>query len=106
MSLLKAVESDAGQRGIQKVTHFRLVVGEYSAVSIKAMDFALQHLTTGTILDGASYELVTEEARSQCQDCGRAFRPAPPFFLCPGCGRGGAPFTCGRELYIDYYEGE
>jgi len=106
ISLIETISEDAQKRGIKKITHFRLSLGEFSSINPRALEFALQALTKQTILHDASYDIVMEEARAECHDCHFVFRPVPPFFLCPSCGKGRVSFLQGRLLNIEYYEGE
>lgn len=104
-SLINLVTKDAEDKNISKVTSYCLVVGEQSSVDTRCLAFALEHLTPGTILDGASYKLVKEKSEGRCKICASNFEPEPPFFSCPKCN-GSSEFIRGRNIYIDYYEGE
>jgi len=70
------------------------------------VEFALEHLKNGSILEGASFEIVVEKAESECTKCGTLFEPRLPFLMCPSCGKPSSSFIKGRDIYIDYYEGE
>lgn len=105
-SLLEMVIKDAQKRGFQKITRVRLGIGEYSGANPQVLEFALEHLSGGTPLEGATFELFREEARCQCPRCELTFKPQPPFFACPSCGRASSSFVKGKEVYIEYYEGE
>jgi len=105
-SLLEMIVEDAQKRGFKKVTCVRLSVGEYSGANRQVLEFALEHLSRGTPLEGAAFDLAVEEASCLCNNCQLTFKPEQPFFTCPFCGRASSSFVKGKEVYIDYYEGE
>ncbi|RJX25135.1 MAG: hydrogenase maturation nickel metallochaperone HypA [Dethiobacter sp.] len=105
-SLMQIIGEDARKRGLQKINRVSLIIGEMSTSSSRAIEFALEHLCKGTILDGAAFEITIEELQGKCDSCSLLFKPSPPFFLCPSCGKGCSSFTKGRQVYIDFYEGE
>ncbi len=105
-SLIEIISKDAQGKGLREVTFVRLVIGALSAASPKAVEFALEYATKGTILEGAQVEIAVEEAKSRCTGCATLFEPQLPFLLCPACGKPASCFPQGRDVYIDYYEGE
>lgn len=105
-SIIELLSRDARERGIKKITRARIVVGELSSVNTRALLFALENVTGGTVLEGAEIELFVREAREKCGDCLREFKPQPPFYQCPACGKTVFPGAESRQLYLDYYEGE
>lgn len=104
-SLITLITNDADEKNISKILSYRLVVGEQSSVDTRCLSFALEHLTPGTILDGAACELVREESEGKCKLCANLYKPEPPFYSCPLC-HGSSEFIKGRDVYIEYYEGE
>lgn len=104
-SLINLITKDAEKKNISKVVSYCLVVGEQSSVDTRCLTFALEHLAPGTIIEGASCKLVKEESEGKCKICTNHFKPEPPFFSCPLC-HGSSEFIKGRDVYIDYYEGE
>ncbi|MEW5919602.1 MAG: hydrogenase maturation nickel metallochaperone HypA [Bacillota bacterium] len=105
-SLIEIIATDAREKGLQEVTFVRLIIGALSSANPRAIEFALEHAKSGSILEGASFEIVVEEAQSKCVNCATLFEPQLPFLMCPSCGTPSSSFEKGREIYIDYYEGE
>lgn len=105
-SLIEAVTEDAERRGLKKVTYLSLSVGELSGAGVDSLDFALRHLTSGTILEGADFNIKVASSLCECKKCQQIFKPLPPFFLCPFCRSGQTVITAGRQVYIEFYEGE
>ena len=104
-SLINLITNDAERKKIRKVISYRLVVGDQSSVDTRCLTFALENLTPGTVLEGAKCELVREKSEGKCKICANHFKPEPPFYSCPKC-HGSSEFIKGRDIYIEYYEGE
>lgn len=105
-SLIEIICADAREKGLKQVTYVRLVIGALSSASPRAVEFALEWAKEGTILEGATVEIVVEEAQCSCEGCATLFEPQLPFLMCPACGKPASAFARGREVYIEYYEGE
>ena len=105
-SLMDIITADAREKSLQKVTFVRMIIGALSSANLRSVEFALEHLKHGSILESATFEIVLENAQSRCTKCARLFEPRPPFLMCPACGKPSSVFVKGRDIYIDYYEGE
>jgi len=104
--LVAALNESARENNIRRVERVRLVVGECYGALPEALAFAFRVLGEGTPCSGAVLEIETVPAVYRCRECGRQFGGGVYLFFCPSCGAGGAVLLRGRELYIDYYEGE
>lgn len=104
--LLDLLVKSAAENEITRVSLVRLVVGERYGALPEVLEFAFEALSRGTLCEGAVLEIEISPAVSLCRQCGREFAAAAYPFLCPDCGAGGAEPVRGRELYLDYYEGE
>ena len=105
-SIIEALEHDSRSRGIKKITRLHIVAGELSSVNQRALAFALENVVKGTILERTQIDFTIREARENCTVCKREFKPQPPFYQCPECGKTAFPGTESRTVYIDFYEGE
>jgi len=105
-SIIESVEHDARSRGIKKITRLRVVAGELASVNHRALSFALENVVGGTFLEQADIELAVKEAWASCPVCQQKFKPEPPFYQCPECGKTVFPSSENRQVYIDFYEGE
>jgi len=54
----------------------------------------------------AVLEIRKEPVRGECKDCHHNFGVKDFAFLCPSCSSPHVRVASGRELYIDYYEGD
>lgn len=105
-SIIETVEQDARLKGIKSITRLHIVAGEWAPVSHGALAFALENVVKGTMLELTQIDLTVREARESCTACKRDFKPQPPFYQCPECGKTAFPQAENRSVYIDFYEGE
>ncbi len=101
--LLQMIMESARIHNIRRVHHVRLVVGEWYGALPCALRFAFEALTRHTICCGAVLEIASLPIRYKCRECEGEFE-----FMdnCPICASRDIYISQGRELYIDYYEGE
>lgn len=106
--VLDAVRESASQRKIVKITEIKLVVGKFSMALPDSLQFAFEILSSGEdLLKGASLIIEEKEIVCECKHCHSQFGVDTGYrFVCPHCGNRQAEVVSGRELYIDYYEGE
>lgn len=104
--LIGMVAANARENGITRVERVRLVVGECHGALPDALSFAFEVLVPGTSCDGAVLEIEEVPASFRCRACGEEFGGGLWALRCPRCSTGGALLLRGRELYIDYYEGD
>ncbi len=105
-SIIETVENDARCKGINKITRLHVVAGEWAPVNHRALFFALENVVKGTMLELTQIELTVRENLVRCAECKLEFKPQPPFYQCPECGKVDYPSDESRTVYIDFYEGE
>ena len=105
-SLVAMVIESARENGIRRVARVGLVVGEAYGALPEALAFAFSCLTPDTPLDGAELKMEIRPLRMRCPACGADFSPPGWRPVCPQCGVGPPEVIQGRELYLDYFEGD
>jgi hydrogenase nickel incorporation protein HypA/HybF len=107
-SVTDIVKESAVQNNICKINKVKLVVGEFSMVLPDSMQFAFDAITTSEpLLKGAILEIEPRSIICQCLECGEKTEIENSYhFVCSGCGSTKVEIIQGRELYLDYYEGE
>ncbi|HBX23262.1 MAG TPA: hydrogenase maturation nickel metallochaperone HypA [Desulfotomaculum sp.] len=105
-ALLDMVNKSAAENGVTKVNLVKLVVGEMHGAVPDALEFAFEVLTEGTVCAGAKLEVEKKLFLFRCDECGREFNPTGLSRRCPGCRTNVTTLVAGRELYVDYYEGD
>lgn len=106
--VLDIIRDSAAQNKIKKVKKVKLVVGKFSMALPDSLRFAFDAMTgVEELFQGAALEIEEKEILCQCQQCQRTSHIKDGFhFLCSGCGSTKVEIIQGRELFLDYYEGD
>lgn len=105
-NLMEIVKQSAVEHGIIKVSMVKLVVGESHGALPEALEFAFQVLTEGTVCAGAELEIENRPVNIKCHECASDYQPEGYVYRCPNCHSGNVELVSGRELFVDYYEGD
>lgn len=107
--ILDLVSRDAHERGIRKVRHVRLTVGELSNAMPDALEMAFDIFKAQgvEILEAeAKLSIQIEEARAVCVLCEQEYKPDRRLALCPRCSLPTGKITSGETFSVQSYEGE
>lgn len=85
-SVIDLVEYRARREGCQRVKTVRLEIGKLSGVEPEAMRFCFDAVAGGTLAEGAALDIVEQEGRAWCFDCGGMMPLAARSDSCPECG--------------------
>lgn len=107
-SVLGMVKESAAQNSITKVNRVKLVVGKLSMALPDSLHFAFDAIrATEVLFRNANLEIEEKEIMVSCQQCQQTFPMEDRYcFVCPWCSSTAIEIIQGRELYLDYYEGE
>jgi hydrogenase nickel incorporation protein HypA/HybF len=97
-----AIATDHAQ-GIP-VTRVTLEIGMLSAVMAEAIRFCFDVCSQGTVLEGATLDIIEIPGRARCQDCGAETLIDQPFGLCESCDSSHLSIIAGEELRIKELE--
>lgn len=103
----KLLRDSAAKNNITKISRVVLVVGQMTMALPDALQFAFevfQH--EEELFHDAVLEIREEPVRCECKDCHRVFNAKDYDFTCPFCQSPNVKLVGGRELYIDFYEGD
>ncbi|MBO8127741.1 MAG: hydrogenase maturation nickel metallochaperone HypA [Peptococcaceae bacterium] len=104
-AVMDEITKAAEDHNITKINKVKLVVGKMNGALPDALEMAFEILTPGTMFDGASLEIERRDVVLQCPKCGAESTVKDITFFCPECDAR-AKIVAGRELYIDYFEGD
>ena len=98
--ILEIVESASRNTPFTSVKTLTLAVGDLAGVEPQALEFALEHMSQGTLLDGALIQMIPIPGSGFCETCNT--RVALDFALspCPRCGHQPLANVEGTELRI------
>jgi hydrogenase nickel incorporation protein HypA/HybF len=98
--VLRVVEDAAARERFTRVKRLTLEAGALAGVEVHALRFALEAMTPGTVLDGATIEIHEPPGRAWCMRCGETVEIASRADACPRCGTWQLTPTGGTELKV------
>jgi len=105
--VLTMVRESAEQNHINKVNKLKLVIGKLTMVLPDSLHFCFQVLNQVALFQGAVLEIEEREIVFRCNNCEEQFVQENGYcFICPLCGTNQVEIVSGREIYLDYYEGD
>jgi len=102
--LMRILEQQAAQHGVDRIVRVTLKVGRLRAVEPQQLRLCFEVFAEDTLAEGAELEIVQMPVRARCKDCGVEFEVPRFHFDCPGCGGGDVDVLSGQELYIESFE--
>lgn len=107
-SVTDIVRESAAQNNLYKINKIRLVVGTFSMAMPDSMQFAFEVIAAAEpLFAGAVLEIETRPIVCRCLECDRKTAMEDNYrFVCSHCGSVQVEIIQGRELYLDYYEGD
>ncbi|NLK52125.1 MAG: hydrogenase maturation nickel metallochaperone HypA [Syntrophomonadaceae bacterium] len=105
--VVQILQASVQKEGLERVNYVKLVVGQMTAAQPDALQFAFEVFASmENWLKGAVLEIEEREIKARCLDCGELFTVVEYRFICSECGSLNHELESGRELFIDYYEGD
>ncbi|ADI01167.1 MAG TPA: hydrogenase maturation nickel metallochaperone HypA [Syntrophothermus lipocalidus] len=106
--IIAAVQESAAAHNITRITKIKIVVGKLTMALPESLSFAFDVLVADDDLwKDAKLEIEEKDVECRCRACGRCFGGLPlGVFSCPECGAASVEIIHGRELLVDYFEGE
>jgi hydrogenase nickel incorporation protein HypA/HybF len=86
---------------VKRVT---LEIGQLAAVMPDAIRFCFDVCRRGTVLEGASLEILEIAGLGKCRQCGAEIPLSEPFGICDRCGSVDLEIVRGNELKIKEME--
>ena len=105
--VIEILRRSIAEQGLCRVTRVRLVVGKLTAARPEALSFAFEVLSgEEPWLKGALLEIEERELTADCRRCGERQILHDCRLVCTNCGGHDLQVVEGRELLVDFYEGE
>jgi hydrogenase nickel incorporation protein HypA/HybF len=98
--ILRVVEQAQVREGFTRVSRLALEAGALSGVEVSALRFALESMTPGTVLEGATIDIDQPPAAAWCMACAQAVTIQSRLDDCPLCGSAQIQPTGGHELKV------
>lgn len=106
--VLNTVRASSGDNGIIRVNLIKLVIGKLSMALPDSLQFAFEALKQeDEMFTGAVLEIEERPIAGLCNECRQEFEIDDKYcFICPRCEGKNVEIIGGRELYIEYFEGD
>jgi hydrogenase nickel incorporation protein HypA/HybF len=104
--MFKLINQQVEEHQLQKVTKVKIVVGVMSGVVPESLQMCFKIMAAGTPCEGAELEIEQAPLKAHCSSCGEEYEVKNMVLLCPFCGGKVKDFTSGRQLYLEYLEGD
>jgi len=101
MSVRGIVEEAAEQNGAPKVNAVNIVVGEFSSVSVEALEFAMEVARKGSVFEEAQILIKQIKTILKCSDCGCETAMKDFVFACGKCNSGAVRIISGDRMYVE-----
>ena len=86
-----------------RVRRITLEIGQLTAIMPEAIQFCFDVCAQGTVLEGATLEILERPGLGQCRECGRQIELSQPYGVCV-CGNTHLDIIQGEELTIKELE--
>lgn len=83
--MLKIALDYAAKNSAQRITAFHIEMSALADESEESLRFHFDHVTRGTIAEGARVEISRVPMPAKCLDCGNDFAFTTPTTMCPRC---------------------
>ncbi len=103
-SLLTIVVESANENNAQKVTDITLSIGALSSIIDDSVQFYWDHISKGTIAEGAILHFNRIPATLLCLDCNSEFTLEDELTPCPYCNSIYLNIIAGEEFQVDSIE--
>ncbi len=101
MNILEIVQDYTAKEGAQRVLELDLDIGTLSGIEIPALDFALNTLKPGSILEQSAIIIHEIEGNLKCKDCQIIYRANKIYEPCPNCMGFHSEIQSGKELQVN-----
>ena len=108
-SILTIVLKHAAMHRVKKIHAINLSVGTLSDLEAEWMQRYFDHLSAGTVADGARLKIEWVPAVLSCEACGEHFeidKTKLGGITCPACGQKKFSLVSGKEYHIKNMEAE
>lgn len=103
-SLLAIVVQSAKDNHAQKVTDITLSIGALSSIIDDSVQFYWNHISEGTIAEGATLHFIRIPATLLCLNCNTEFTLEDELSPCPNCHSINLNIIAGEEFQVDSIE--
>jgi len=101
MSVKDIVEEAAAENNCAEVKAVNIAVGEFSAVSIDSLEFAMEVVKKGSSFENAAIKIRPVKTVFLCDECKAESIMKDFIFKCSACGSGSVKIIAGDRMYVE-----
>ena len=101
MSVREIVEDAAEKNGSKKVNEVNIIVGEFSSVSVDALEFAMEVAKKGSVFENAKINIKSAKTILTCSQCNSETTMEDYIFKCSTCGSTSVRIISGDRMYVE-----
>ncbi len=98
--VIRLAEKEAEKHAALSVTEITIEVGKFSGIEADAFNEALKIVAEGTVMAGATINVITPAGRGLCSTCSREFEMNYRMDACPECGSFPSEIKGGTEFRV------
>ncbi|HUX94765.1 MAG TPA: hydrogenase maturation nickel metallochaperone HypA [Bacteroidales bacterium] len=99
-NIINIVSLELERNGGSRVSEVKLEIGRLSGIEFGSLDFALKHLTRGSIIESAEISVEKPEGVARCNECHNEFKMDDFIGCCNLCNSVNLEIIKGRELRV------
>ena len=98
--VLRIAEHEANKNNAGHVSEITIEAGTFCGVEIDIFRSALEMISEGTVLSGASFNIERIKGKGYCQSCNREFEMDNRVDTCPACNSFPSEIRNGYEFRV------
>lgn len=104
--MFQLINQQIAQHSLTKITKVKIVAGVASGAVPESLEMCFEVMSDRTICQDAQLEIEQTPLVAECSSCSNNYEVIKMELLCPKCGGKVKEFVSGKELYLDYIEGD
>ena len=99
-SIVKIALDCAAKENAVRINKLDLSIGTLAGIEFEALEFALEVVKKGSILERAEIVIDKVQAKAKCLECGTGYEAPQVFSKCPECGGYSTQLISGKEMQV------
>ena len=105
-NIIEIAQKTAEEHNLKAIRQIEIEIGDISGVQIDALEFALDALKSGTILENSVFSFLQVPILLFCRDCENEYAADIDDLICPGCMHANFNVMQGKEMVVKAIHGE
>ena len=102
--ILRIACEEAAKHGAARVSDIYMTIGQLSSIVDDSVQFFWDHISQGTLCEGAKLHFERPPAVLRCIKCAREFELQDELLPCPNCASFDLSVISGDEMQVDHID--